>query len=380
MHRNINTKRREINRLIPSPIGDSKVLVTTLDISKIKRKFVLNFIQDVVILNRLRLRNILPSTIIALSPMSISIEQTALKTNLYSFVNNKISIITYFSKICEILLPFHSMNYIHGNLKPSNILFNKNGNIYISDYFLNQIRNVNSNNYINTTRYISPEQRKCKEITLFSDVWSLGMILYFLCEKKEMKIVNGRINLSNNKQYEYFINKMLKINPLDRLSVEEILLAIKRIDLKDDQWISTPQMYRFIKENAYVLYYDYYHKIDYSLRSKIDYKLMDNDNIMELNFEWSDIGDIGCEYLYDYIKSFTSITNLNLWANLISDEGVYFINLKCLNNLKYINLGCIYIIYLIIIANKITDTGLKHIVDQFQSISKLIQLNICRIL
>lgn len=40
----------------------------------------------------------------------------------------------------------------------------------------------------------------------------------------------------------------------------------------------------------------------------------------------------------------------------------------------------IYIIYLIIIANKITDTGLKHIIDQFQSISKLIQLNICRIL
>lgn len=40
----------------------------------------------------------------------------------------------------------------------------------------------------------------------------------------------------------------------------------------------------------------------------------------------------------------------------------------------------IYIIYLIIIANNITDTGLEHIVDQFQSISKLIQLNISRIL
>lgn len=357
MQRNKNIKRRDNNRLIPSPVGESKVLVSTLDISNIKPKSVLSFIQNIHIINTLRLESILPSNIIAFSPMSISIEQKMLKSNLYSISNTKNTYISYFHQICDILHRFHSTNYIYDNLKPSNILLNKNGDIYISDYFLNEIRDLRNTNYPNIRRYLSPEQMESKEISFSTDIWSLGMILYFICEKKEYNnynnnIRNGRIKLTNNSNYntrlyELLINKMIKVNPSQRISLDEILLIIKRNDLTiiDDNWINSVKMYEFIKENAYILYYEYYHKLDYMLRSKIDYKLMDT-SLTELNFEWSDIGDIGCEYLYDNLRSLTSVINLNLWANLIFDKGLYYINLKYFNNLKYMNLGCIFIFIL----------------------------------
>jgi predicted Ser/Thr protein kinase len=78
----------------------------------------------------------------------------------------------------------HNRNLIHRDLKPGNILFDGDGNAYLTDFGIVKIAEASENytqtgNTLGTPAYMSPEQaRGVEEIDGRSDIYALGVILY----------------------------------------------------------------------------------------------------------------------------------------------------------------------------------------------------------
>ena len=134
----------------------------------------------------------------------------------------------------------------HNNLNPFNIFINTNGFVKISGFnFISQFNDsykidkkmseINQN-----IQFLSPEILKNQKINQNSDLFSIGLIMYYL--KDQNYINNPKIE---NKSYEYFlkeleyfkmnknlfnddeeyeiIKKLLEINPKKRINLNEIL-------------------------------------------------------------------------------------------------------------------------------------------------------------
>jgi serine/threonine-protein kinase len=100
-----------------------------------------------------------------------------------------------FIKVCETVQYAHNNLVIHRDLKPSNILIQKEGTIKLLDFGISKVLSAESENHdmptitqaeINllTPEYSSPEQIKNSNISVSTDVYSLGLILY--------KLLSGR--------------------------------------------------------------------------------------------------------------------------------------------------------------------------------------------
>ena len=150
------------------------------------------------------------------------------------------------NEIKEILLQLNKIfkklneeNIIYGNLKLSNILINLDEInkislcYYDSIKFYKKLESSMSNKRINYT--ISPEIIKDGTYNNNkSDIWSLGIIIYYMLTKKYLyegkneyqlynNIISQNINdkLSENEELNDLLIKMLKININERISWEE---------------------------------------------------------------------------------------------------------------------------------------------------------------
>ena len=92
--------------------------------------------------------------------------------------------------ICNALIEFEKNNLVHGDIKPSNI-FISNGVYKLGDFS----SVVESNNKIcyATKNFMSPEVNENKNVTIGSDIYSLGIVMYLLLSG-DMPFVDGSIN------------------------------------------------------------------------------------------------------------------------------------------------------------------------------------------
>eukprot|EP01059_Diplonema_ambulator_P035273 TRINITY_DN8235_c0_g1_i1.p1 TRINITY_DN8235_c0_g1~~TRINITY_DN8235_c0_g1_i1.p1 ORF type:complete len:517 (+),score=137.34 TRINITY_DN8235_c0_g1_i1:74-1624(+) len=79
----------------------------------------------------------------------------------------------------------HERKVLHRDIKPANILFNDAGFVKLSDFGVSssQVSSVEgnvANTFVGTLAYMSPERCCAKEYSFASDIWSLGLVLYFL--------------------------------------------------------------------------------------------------------------------------------------------------------------------------------------------------------
>jgi serine/threonine protein kinase len=185
----------------------------------------------------------------------------ALKSQLKKLAFDEIY--SFFKDITSGLAHLHAANYIHRDLKPSNCLLHKGENSFrclISDFGEVQTENMvrKSTGATGTISYCAPEvlrqdsSGRYGNFTTKSDIFSLGMILYFMCfgrlpyvsaehiqeEFEDLDQLRAEISSWQGfkderqerpdlpDQLYSFLKRLLSINPSDRPSAHEILQAI----------------------------------------------------------------------------------------------------------------------------------------------------------
>ncbi|KAL2260517.1 hypothetical protein VTK26DRAFT_5444 [Humicola hyalothermophila] len=173
-------------------------------------------------------------------------------------------IYSLFKDITSGLAYLHSANYIHRDMKPSNCLLHRDGSrlkCLISDFGEVQAENVvrRSTGSTGTISYCAPEVLKRDasgrygNFTTKSDVFSLGMILYFMCfgrlpyanantVHEELEDIDQlRAEITDWKGFQderrerpdlpaklyQLLKKLLSVNPAERPTANEVLLAIR---------------------------------------------------------------------------------------------------------------------------------------------------------
>ena len=91
-------------------------------------------------------------------------------------------------QVCRALEAAHAEGVIHRDLKPPNIMVDKQGRVVVMDFGIARSREMpgltQTGVVVGTPEYMSPEQAKGEEIDSRSDLFSLGIILYELLTGK----------------------------------------------------------------------------------------------------------------------------------------------------------------------------------------------------
>lgn len=147
--------------------------------------------------------------------------------------------VNYFRQIVQGVHYCHKFNICHRDLKPENLLLDKDRNIKIADFGMAALET--NDRMLETScgspHYASPEIVAGKNYHGGpSDIWSCGIILFALLtghlpfddeniRRLLMKVQSGRFVMPEELSLEAkdLINRMLRINPDERISMPEIL-------------------------------------------------------------------------------------------------------------------------------------------------------------
>lgn len=115
--------------------------------------------------------------------------------NLYEFIQmNKISYLEKLNIILKVLdgiQAAHDKRIIHRDIKPTNILINKDQEIKIIDFGISKILDINTYRSTNTLkdyitkRYASPEHLLGSNVDIKADIYSIGCVLYYILTGEE---------------------------------------------------------------------------------------------------------------------------------------------------------------------------------------------------
>ncbi len=173
------------------------------------------------------------------------------------YVNNDEKLLTsIIEQICYTLFYIHGSNYIYYDLKPENILIKKTkGEIKLKliDFGLCELNsNVPKDYKKGTAEYIAPEILQGEGVDSRVDLYSLGVVLYFLIYRKlpfssedELEIFNSAINnepdypsVEYSKQILTVLKKLLNKFPSQRY--KNALSILKDLNIKiSDKYLKT---------------------------------------------------------------------------------------------------------------------------------------------
>lgn len=139
-----------------------------------------------------------------------------------SFLNEN-KILKIITSICEGLKYLHDLNIVHRDLKMENICYDKNYNIKIIDFGFSIVLTSEdkASECCGTINYMAPEILSEKPYSNNVDVWSFGVLLYYLNygdfpfndETNDTKIQNillGKYNHLHHNNYNVFRSKQIK--------------------------------------------------------------------------------------------------------------------------------------------------------------------------
>lgn len=164
-------------------------------------------------------------------------------------INHKIIIS---NGVLSAIKEIHSKKMIHCDIKPENIIFDvihKNAKIIDFDCLVNN-KDKEINNICGTKYYISPELRELHDIDERSDIYSLGVTLYYLFSAIEPQYFTKHISqygipknlcdINNNIPSEIgcIISKMIQYDKHDRPSNIQSIIDIFKNNIKSPDSIT----------------------------------------------------------------------------------------------------------------------------------------------
>ncbi len=84
-------------------------------------------------------------------------------------------------RVGQALAAAHSIGVVHRDVKPSNILYDNEGDAFLADFGLAKLLRLDANTgnlFAGTPAYMSPEQVRDEELDGRSDVYALGVLIY----------------------------------------------------------------------------------------------------------------------------------------------------------------------------------------------------------
>jgi serine/threonine-protein kinase len=158
-------------------------------------------------------------------------------------------------QICRGLRYAHSKNVIHRDIKPQNVLIDRNNVCLLSDFGIAKI--FESTNLtmtgmaVGTPEYMSPEQAEGETLDAQTDIYSLGIVIYEMLTKHppftgtnpvaiaykqvhEIPSPPSAFRKDTPKRLELIVLKALKKEKSERYgSVEEMLKDLDTVDIND---------------------------------------------------------------------------------------------------------------------------------------------------
>jgi serine/threonine-protein kinase len=140
-------------------------------------------------------------------------------------------------EICQAISYAHKSEIIHRDIKPTNILISREGQVKVSDFGVAKSKTspdlTSTGTIIGTPYYMSPEQASGKKVSYQSDIYSIGVVLYeMLTGKRPFKGDNTQevtVRISRGKyksplwldphhslRLSRIMNKAMKKNPKKR--------------------------------------------------------------------------------------------------------------------------------------------------------------------
>jgi serine/threonine-protein kinase len=155
-------------------------------------------------------------------------------------------------QICRGLRYAHGHEIIHRDIKPQNILLDKDKNVHITDFGIAKIFEGTDitmiGSAVGTPEYMSPEQAQGKKLDAQTDIYSLGIVIYEMLTRKPPFIANNPLAVAHMqvhnapmppsvkrkdtpKYLELIVQKSLKKDKRERYeTVEELLIHLDRVD------------------------------------------------------------------------------------------------------------------------------------------------------
>jgi predicted Ser/Thr protein kinase len=121
----------------------------------------------------------------------------------------------------------HSLGVVHRDVKPANIILTADGTAKITDFGIARLETSNltvDGQFIGTPNFMSPEQITGKGVDGRSDIFSLGVVLFFL--------LTGRRPFGGDTMHEVTLRIVQEPSPVPSTISEEIPAAFNPIVLK----------------------------------------------------------------------------------------------------------------------------------------------------
>ena len=146
---------------------------------------------------------------------------------------------------------------IHRDIKPENLLLNNGGRVLLADFGWSNFSDGDvRKTFCGTPEYIAPEMLLKKGHDTRVDIWSIGVLMFELLAGYSPFVAKNNQDLYQNIRRlkiqwpkdmpplaKNLIGKILKLNPLDRPSLQEIL---------DHQWFKQTKIIKPLLENKLI--------------------------------------------------------------------------------------------------------------------------------
>jgi serine/threonine-protein kinase len=106
-------------------------------------------------------------------------------------------------QVCAGLAAAHNTGILHRDLKPANIMLDSHGKVRLTDFGLAVLQEQvgESTGRAGTPAYMSPEQLEGRELTIQSDIYSLGLVLYEMLTGKRPYKAESLAELSEQRSH-----------------------------------------------------------------------------------------------------------------------------------------------------------------------------------